>query len=100
MSKNGMNKKTSIKNEIELAVAPLKGVPLWDSGRAADLEWFVFGERRTVKDSHDNPKEVGEYSLHVQCAWRITQADRGLVGSRDLYYPAANKGDNDNIPED
>ncbi len=61
---------------------------LWAAGRAADLAWFHFGQRRTVKDFRGNPKEVGEYALHLQCAWRIVRGEEVVVGSRDLYYPA------------
>jgi hypothetical protein len=32
--------------------------PLWSSGRAADLEWFAFGDRRTVKGYRGGTKEV------------------------------------------
>ncbi|MFI5104335.1 MAG: hypothetical protein ACHP79_05365 [Terriglobales bacterium] len=88
----------SLKERIEHAVAPLVGMPLWDSGRAADLEWFIFGEHRTIKDFRGEPREVGEYSLHVQCAWRITQGGRVLVGSRDLYYPAGYRDQTQEIP--
>ena len=55
------------------------------------MQWFAFGERRTG-NTHGgrfgNTKEVGEYALHVQCAWRIVCGDDIIVGSRDLYYPA------------
>ena len=61
---------------------------LWAAGRAADLLWLHFGQRRMVKDYRGNPKEVGEYALHLQCAWRIVQGDKVIVASRDLYYPA------------
>lgn len=73
---------------MENALKVLIGLPLWSSGRAADLEWFQFGQRRSVKDHRGNTKEVGEYALHLQCAWRIRQGDQVIVGSRDLYYPA------------
>lgn len=60
---------------------------MWSSGRAADLEWFQFGPRKVVKDSRGDEREVGEYALHVQCAWRIRRGDRVVVASRDLYSP-------------
>jgi hypothetical protein len=73
--------------QVQKALEVLIGEPLWSSGRAADLEWFQFGQRRSVKDARGGTKEVGEYSLHVQCAWRIRHEDQVIVGSRDLYYP-------------
>jgi hypothetical protein len=51
------------------------------------LEWFQFGQRRTVKSALGGAKQVGEYALHVQCAWRIRHKGQVIVGSRDLYYP-------------
>lgn len=77
-----------MRNEIEKALAPLIGESLWSSGRAADLEWFQFGERKTVKDYRGEERVVGSYALHVQCAWRITCHDKVVVASRDLYSPS------------
>jgi hypothetical protein len=76
-----------MKKQVQKALEVLIGQPLWSSGRAADLEWFQFGQRRTVKNTRGDTKEVGEYALHVQCAWRIRHGDQVVVGGRDLYYP-------------
>ncbi len=75
-----------MKEQIQKALNILIGEPLWSSGRAADLEWFQFGQRRTVKNVRGEAKQVGEYALHVQCAWRIRLRGKVIVGSRDLYY--------------
>lgn len=79
---------STLQQEMQRALAPLAGLALWEMGRAADLQWFAFGERRVVHDFRGDPKEVGEFALHLQCAWRITGRDKVLVASRDLYYPA------------
>jgi hypothetical protein len=79
---------SAMREQIQKALAVLIGEPLWSSGRAADLEWFQFGERRTVNGLWDKPKEIGAHALHVQCAWRIRQGDEVVVGSSDLYIPA------------
>ncbi|HET9283230.1 MAG TPA: hypothetical protein VFR24_14845 [Candidatus Angelobacter sp.] len=76
-----------MKERIQEALAVLIGQPLWSSGRAADLEWFQFGGRRTVKNSRGEEREVGDYAIHVQCAWRIRCESRIVVASRDLYSP-------------
>jgi hypothetical protein len=73
--------------QVQEAIELLVGEILWSSGRAADLQWFQFGERRMVEGFKGKPKEVGQYALHVQCAWRIRQRDHVIVGSRDLYLP-------------
>ena len=76
-----------MREQIQEALDALIGQPLWASGRAADLEWFEFGSRVTVKDSRGETKQVGEYALHLQCAWRIRCNGKVVVASRDLYYP-------------
>jgi hypothetical protein len=76
-----------MREEIQKALDVLIDKPLWSSGRAADLAWFQFGGRRTVKGFRGDAKVVGEYALHVQCAWRIRHGDQVVVGSRDLYIP-------------
>jgi hypothetical protein len=59
---------------------------------------FQFGQRIQVKDYYDRPSEIGEYALHIQCAWRIVKLNTVIVGNRDLYYPAA-AADDDSVPE-
>lgn len=87
-----------LKEKIQRATAPLVGMRLWAAGRAADLLWLHFGERHTVNDFRGNPKEVGEFALHLQCAWRIVQGDKVMVASRDLYYPAGSGSDSKEVP--
>jgi hypothetical protein len=77
-----------MRDKIHNVLLPLVGLPLWDAGRAADLTWFAFGERRMVKDFRGESKEVGEYALHVQCVWRLVEREQVIIGQRDLYYPA------------
>jgi hypothetical protein len=74
--------------KIHNALLPLAGLPLWDVGRATDLTWLQFGQRRMVKDFRGEAKEVGEYALHLQCVWRLVQGEQVIIGQRDLYYPA------------
>lgn len=45
-------------------------------------------------------KEVGEYAVHIQCAWRIRHGDRVIVGSRDLYNPPHESDDPDKFDWD
>lgn len=73
----------------------LVGKALWRCTRAADLVAFQFGERRETRNAFGTPALVGEYALHVQCAWRITRDDQVLVGNVDLYYPARSAPESD-----
>ena len=77
-----------MKDEIERALMVLVGLPLWTAGRAADLQWFHFGRRHTVPTRRGGTKVVGDFALHVLCAWRITGPSGIVVASRDRYYPA------------
>lgn len=76
-----------MKEKVKRATAVLIEQELWACTRAADLASFQFGQRRNVKDSRGNSREVGEYALHIQCPWRITRDDSVVVGSGDLFYP-------------
>jgi hypothetical protein len=86
-----------MKEKIEQTLNILVGLPLWASGRAVDLQWFDFGEHRTTVTRKGKTMEVGEYALHVQCAWRICTQDKVFVASRDLYYPP---GETSDVPDD
>ncbi len=77
-----------MRKQIEDALNVLKDQALSSTGHAADLAWFQFGQRRTVKNYRSDDKVVGEYALHVQTSWRILHEDRVIVGSSDLYDPA------------
>jgi hypothetical protein len=65
----------------------LEGLPMWRSGRAVDMAMFQFGGRNRRTTRRGQPTEVGDYALHVQCAWRIGQRGRTLVGYRDEVDP-------------
>jgi hypothetical protein len=87
-----------MRTEPSQLLRALVGKTMWTSRRAADMATFQFGRRIQVKDYYGRPSEIGEYAMHVQCAWRIVRDDNVIVGSRDLYYPAGDT-QNDSIPE-
>ncbi len=86
-----------VKDQIEAQLRVLVGLPLWDSGRGADMEWFAFGARQTVPQRGGGSREVSEYALHVHCQWRLVSPTGIVTGRQDLYYPA---GDPDQEPPD
>jgi len=84
---------STLKEEIEQTLNVLIGMPLWGSHRAADLQVFKLGARipsmtRAMKRRPAEAVVIGEYGLHVQCPWRITQGATIAVARRDLYYAA------------
>lgn len=81
-----------MRERIEQALQALVGMPLWASGRAADLQWFQFGEEHEVpirpRSEVAGTKVVGEYALHLQCAWRLAGPQGIIVASRDRFVRA------------
>ena len=103
MAKNGPanNEALGLRAEIESAAHVLVGKTLWTCRRAADMATFQFGVRTNVVDFYGRPSQVGEFALHVQCAWRVVGDDEVvLVGSQDLYYPAEYEDVDKVVPED
>ena len=74
--------------EIERALAPLVGLPLWGAGRESNMLALQLGELRPSPTCADAGREVGGYTLHVYCAWRVTRGTTILAASGDLFTPA------------
>jgi hypothetical protein len=72
----------TINSDIQRSISALVGLPLWAVGRAADLAWFEFGDRRTVLGKE---QLVGDYALHIQCPWRMTLGDKIITGRGDIF---------------
>lgn len=71
-----------IKGQILSHLEPLIGLKLSIARRAANLRNFQFGEIRKVDGG-----TVGEYALHIQCAWRIEGLNGIVTGTIDLWEP-------------
>lgn len=76
-----------MQEQINSKLHCLVGLPLEDLGRAGDLVWFSFGKPRMVKTFVGGEKKVADFSLHVQCSWRITIHNQIVVESDDVYRP-------------
>jgi hypothetical protein len=72
-------------SDIAARLAVLVELPFWKSNRACDLQGFQFGAKHSRVDRSGQTVEVGEYALHVQCAFRIRVGGEVLVASRDRY---------------
>ncbi len=68
--------------EIDRAVAPLVGLPLWGPARESNLLTLRLGGRPGAA------AEGGGYVLFVYCAWRLARGAALLAGSADLFTPA------------
>jgi len=78
---------------IEEAIKPLIGLTIWGSTRAAGLQGFQFGKEHVVPASKGGTKTVGDYALHVECAWRISGIKGIVTGSRDVSVPCGENGE-------
>lgn len=81
-------------DETRDALSPLRGLPLWDAGRAATMLWLQLGERVSAPTSRDPERITGDYALHIQCPWRISGRDGIVTGAADMFAPA-----DPNLPE-
>jgi len=86
--------------KIESATECLIGKGLWGFSRAANLAVFQIGNRQTLPSQKGGTRVVGEFALHVDCAWNITREDRVVMARRDLYYPAGHEDPRQSIPEE
>jgi len=90
--------------DMSLVIEKLKeliGLPFRYAGRACDLIWFGFGDLiKKEEKRHGGFREVAEYALHVQCAWRLTELKKIIVGSADKYIPSSEIEDYDNFDWD
>jgi len=77
-----------MKNDVENALGALVGLPLSDVSRGANMLMFGFGGPRLIPAHSGGTREVGDFALHVQCAWRFRDSSRILIGFNDIYYPA------------
>lgn len=87
-----------MQSEVEHAFQPLIGLPVCLVGRITNLQYFHFGVRHSVViqypvKNRGKIRVVGEYALHIQCAWRITRSSKMIAGSNDLYDPADGSAD-------
>jgi hypothetical protein len=53
---------------------------------AASMKVFHFG---AIRPHPRGRGTVGDYALHIQCAWRIVKRSQIVTGSADLYRPRA-----------
>lgn len=77
-----MTMATTVEERVRQELQKLVGLELAATARAADLRGFHFGELRPYRG-----RTVGEFALHVQCAWRIEGPDGILAGRSDLWEP-------------
>jgi hypothetical protein len=77
-----------MKKKIENYFTQIVGLPLRDLGRASDLLWISLGKDIQLLNKRSKRTEIsGEYSLNVQCSWRLVSNAEIILGSKDFYIP-------------
>jgi hypothetical protein len=65
------------------ALAPLVGLPVASTHRAADMRIFHFGALRPAPRGGT----IADYGLHIQCPWRLEGPEGLVTGRSDLWEP-------------
>jgi len=78
--------------ECMTEINELLNQPVTKIGRASNLCWMMFGETFIEKDIFGKEVEKGEFSLHLQCPWRIRDTINSVIklASGDMYEPNSN----------
>ena len=53
--------------------------PLKYIGRAGNLAWLGFGEYVTTINHKGIQRKIAQYTLHIQCPFRITQTEKKII---------------------
>jgi hypothetical protein len=86
-------------DNINKILQDIVGLPMNPTTRAANMQMFSFGA--IININLNSPKKglisksVGEFALHLQCPWRLTNENEIIVGNGDLYQQADEKADYD-----
>lgn len=74
--------------DVDVVRNLIEGKKLNCIGRCSDLVWLQFGDITSRwSDREKSNINVSEYSLHIQCPWRIVYKSQIILGSRDIYLP-------------
>jgi len=75
-----------VKKVIYQALTPLIGLPLRNINRSANMLCLHFGDPRAVTDRDGSARAVHDWTIQVQCPWRISQNGRIVIAYRDFYF--------------
>lgn len=75
-----------MKKIVRQALLPLTGLPLRQVGRSGMMFSAHFGNLLEIPGPDHSIKKTYEWTVQVQCAWRIAQGTRIIVAYRDFYY--------------
>jgi len=73
-----------VSEKINKILQDLIGLPLTRTTRAANMECLKFGTLLEA-DKYGKTVNIGNWGLHLQCPWRLTNTKEIIIGSDDLY---------------
>lgn len=79
---------TTLADRIAAELQVLVGEPMSDCWRVANMPVFEFGTRHRFVNRQGEEVEGSDLRLHLQCRWRIVNAERILFGRDDILRPA------------
>jgi hypothetical protein len=68
------------------ALEQLLNIRVSGVGAVGSLVMIQFGELRQVSDNKGGTKSIGEFAIHLSCAWRITRNDSIIAGFGDWEF--------------
>ncbi|HTR43768.1 MAG TPA: hypothetical protein VMH87_19320 [Pseudomonadales bacterium] len=68
------------------ALKSLIGLRLRHINRSSNMLFLQFGEPREISSRDGGLKAVYDWTVQIQCPWRISQHSRVVIGYRDFYY--------------
>ena len=75
-----------MKKTIQSALSPLIGLPWRYAGRSGNMLVVHFGNLHEVSGPGGSTQAVHDWTIQIQCPWRISQGTRIVVAYRDFYY--------------
>jgi hypothetical protein len=79
------------------------GKKLTEMVRVLDMQMFRIGEtyQRTAEYGRQKGEviDVSEFSIHVQCPWRVSHGTRIVLGQHDRFFPVPGSDGSVNIIE-
>jgi hypothetical protein len=77
---------TYVNKLIQKALVPLIGLRLRHISRSSNMLFLQFGEAREISSRDGGLKAVYDWTIQIQCPWRISQHSRVVIAYRDFYY--------------
>jgi hypothetical protein len=75
-----------MKKVVQQALKPLVGLRLRHISRSSNMLHVQFGEPREISSRDGGFKAVYEWTIQIQCPWRISHQSSIVIAYRDFYY--------------